>query len=158
MAWAFQQADKPYEGFATYYDWLRAEYTRKRAVLLEGMRAAGVQPVEPTGCQGSFFIMAATDNIALPEEFKDGSEQRRHAPRSAAPPSAPTCGAGARDYSMCRWWTQKIGVACIPPSAFYCEAHKPLAFDMVRLAFCKEDAELREAGKRFQQLPSARKQ
>jgi DNA-binding transcriptional MocR family regulator len=34
-------ADGPYEGHASYFHWLRGQYARKRAILLQGLRAAG---------------------------------------------------------------------------------------------------------------------
>ena len=32
---SFLQAEQPYEGFPTYYAWLRSEYIRKRDILMQ---------------------------------------------------------------------------------------------------------------------------
>ncbi|CAN5901196.1 methionine aminotransferase [soil metagenome] len=56
------------------------------------------------------------------------------------------------DVELCLDLPQRIGVAAIPPSAFYSEPHKHLAKHMVRFAFCKSDAALREAGERLKRL------
>lgn len=57
----------------------------------------------------------------------------------------------ANDVAFCRFLTSDIGVAAIPPSAFY---HTPAdGAGLARFAFCKEDATLAEAAKRLQRLP-----
>ncbi len=56
----------------------------------------------------------------------------------------------ADDVAFCRHLTQEIGVAAIPPSAFY---HNPAdGAGLARFAFCKEDKTLDEAARRLQQL------
>jgi hypothetical protein len=39
----------------------------------------------------------------------------------------------------------EVGVAAIPPSAFYCDEHKPMASSFARFAFCKTDEAIVEA-------------
>jgi aspartate/methionine/tyrosine aminotransferase len=58
----------------------------------------------------------------------------------------------SRDWGFCRFLTLEIGVAAIPPSAFYEEKDRGLAANMARFAFCKEDATLHEAAARLQGL------
>lgn len=53
------------------------------------------------------------------------------------------------DFETCRWLTREVGVAAIPPSAFYSAEHKAEAKRLVRFAFCKSDATLAEAAKRL---------
>jgi N-succinyldiaminopimelate aminotransferase len=56
----------------------------------------------------------------------------------------------ANDVAFCRHLTQEIGVAAIPPSAFY---HNPAdGAGLARFAFCKEDKTLAEAARRLQRL------
>lgn len=56
----------------------------------------------------------------------------------------------ADDVAFCRYLTREIGVAAIPPSAFY---HNPNdGAGLARFAFCKEDKTLEEAAKRLQRL------
>jgi kynurenine--oxoglutarate transaminase/cysteine-S-conjugate beta-lyase/glutamine--phenylpyruvate transaminase len=133
IAWALEEAEKPYEGHASYFHWLLDSYTRKRAVLMEGLSAAGLRPVEP---EGGFFIIANTCDVEVPQAYLDETTP-------ASGPSMP------RDWALCRWLAKEVGVVAIPPSAFYQEADRHLAKDMARFAFCKEDASLEEACKRL---------
>lgn len=56
----------------------------------------------------------------------------------------------ADDVAFCRYLTSEIGVAAIPPSAFF---HNPAdGAGLARFAFCKEEATLAEAAKRLQKL------
>lgn len=41
VAACLERADEEYEGFPTYYDWLRAQYTRKKDILMAGLTASG---------------------------------------------------------------------------------------------------------------------
>ncbi len=73
--------------------------------------------------QGGYFVIA--DSSAL--EFKD-------------------------DTQLCQALPELTGVVAIPPSAFYSDAHKHLAKNLVRFAFCKSDEAILEAGRRLQRL------
>ena len=54
------------------------------------------------------------------------------------------------DVTFCRYLTQEVGVAAIPPSAFY---HNPAdGAGLARFAFCKEDKTLEEAARRLRRL------
>ena len=56
----------------------------------------------------------------------------------------------ADDVAFCRFLTTEIGVAAIPPSAFY---HHPAdGASLARFAFCKEEKTLAEAARRLQRL------
>ena len=55
-----------------------------------------------------------------------------------------------RDYAVCRWFTRQVGVAAIPPSPFYSEAHQHLTDNLARFTFCKTDDLLDEAARRLQ--------
>ena len=80
-------------------------------------------PLEPLVPQGGYFVIADASALG----FED-------------------------DVALCRWLPKEIGVAAIPPSAFYSEAHKEQAKRLVRFAFCKSDEALLEAGARLQSL------
>ena len=161
------QAVRPYEGFPTYYEWLAAQYARKRDILmavsrphccmpaspalppsdtplrvrLQSLAASGLRPVAP---EGSFFIMADTTAVTrpLPPAYVGAS----------TPASGPVM---TRDWALARYLTIERRVACIPPSAFYDDADKPLAAGLLRFAFCKEDESLVEAGVRLAGLCDA---
>jgi N-succinyldiaminopimelate aminotransferase len=58
----------------------------------------------------------------------------------------------ADDVAFCRWLTTEVGVAAIPPSAFYSDEHKHLARRYARFAFCKKMETLEKAAERLKQL------
>jgi N-succinyldiaminopimelate aminotransferase len=53
------------------------------------------------------------------------------------------------DVAYCKHLAETVGVAAIPPSAFYSEANKSLGKAYVRFAFCKTLETLEEARNRF---------
>lgn len=87
------------------------------------VKALHSTPLKPLEPQGSYFVVADTRALG----FDD-------------------------DVSLCEWLPQAVGVAAIPPSAFYSEEHRGLAKHLVRLAFCKTDEALAEGGERLQAL------
>lgn len=60
------------------------------------------------------------------------------------------------DVAFCRWLTSEIGVAAIPPSAFYGDEHKALGQRFARFAFCKRMETLEKAAERLQQMVARR--
>lgn len=56
------------------------------------------------------------------------------------------------DIALCDDLPGRIGVAAIPPSAFYSDKHKHFAKHLVRFTFCKTNEALNEAKERFQKL------
>ena len=56
----------------------------------------------------------------------------------------------ANDVTFCRYLTKEIGVAAIPPSAFY--QNPADGATLARFAFCKSQAVLDEAARRLQKL------
>jgi aspartate/methionine/tyrosine aminotransferase len=75
--------------------------------------------------QGSYFLLADVQGLGFPD-----------------------------DVSFCRYLTADIGVAAIPPSAFYADpARAPL---LARFCFAKKDETLRAAAERLQRLRTAR--
>jgi len=136
IAACLAEAELPYEGHASYFAWLQASYARKRRVLADGLAAAGLRPVLP---EGGFFIMADTTDVQVPPAYMAHS--------------SPACGpVMRRDWALCRFLALEVGVAAIPPSAFYEERDKHLAAGVARFAFCKEDASLEEACRRLLKL------
>lgn len=132
VAKALVVADAPYEGHETYYHALRASYAKKRQVLVDALSAAGLDPIVP---EAGFFVMTGTAAMDPPAEY--------------LAESTPSCPEMTRDWALARYLTIVHGVACIPPSAFYCDKTKPLAANLLRFAFCKTDAELARAAERL---------
>jgi N-succinyldiaminopimelate aminotransferase len=56
------------------------------------------------------------------------------------------------DIEFARYLTSEIGVACIPPTFFYCTQHAHMASTQARFAFCKSDDLLRQVGERLSKI------
>lgn len=56
------------------------------------------------------------------------------------------------DVEFCKYLIEHIGVATIPPSAFFSPNHKHLAENHVRFAFCKSDETLERAAEKMAKL------
>ena len=97
---------------------------------MSALSAAGLSPFRP---DGSYFILADTREAAA------------HMPPGLALDARP-------DYNVCKWLTAHVGVAAIPPSAFYSEAHKGDAAHLARFCYCKTDEDLKEAAKRLARI------
>ena len=131
-------ADEPYEGHDSYYEWLCDMYRRKRALLAEGLRGAGIVPLDG---EGGFFLMGDTRGLNVPEKYLRES--------TAAAPQM------TRDWAVCRWFAIEAGVIAIPASPFYSGPNKALAQNLVRFAFCKSDQTILEACERLSRLSRA---
>lgn len=130
VAAALEACEDPYEGHSSYLEFVRAEYTRKRGILLDGLAAAGLHPLPP---QGSFFVLAQTDRVRVPERFLV-DERGLPVPR---------------DFAFCRFMASEVRVVAIPPSAFHTPENAGMAAGLARFAFCKTDEELHEACRRM---------
>eukprot|EP00310_Coccolithus_braarudii_P022139 CAMPEP_0183355830 /NCGR_PEP_ID=MMETSP0164_2-20130417/42038_1 /TAXON_ID=221442 /ORGANISM="Coccolithus pelagicus ssp braarudi, Strain PLY182g" /LENGTH=445 /DNA_ID=CAMNT_0025529069 /DNA_START=138 /DNA_END=1475 /DNA_ORIENTATION=- len=128
-------ADQPYEGHASYYDWLCHMYEQKRRLLAKGLSAAGMRPLKG---QGGFFLMADTSALEVPAEYM-----------SLSTPAAPEM---TRDWALCRWLASEAGLIAIPASPFYSLPNKHLGANLVRFAFCKGDDTLLDASTRLAQI------
>jgi len=56
------------------------------------------------------------------------------------------------DVAFCRHLIERVGVATIPPSAFFSSKHRHHAANHVRFAFCKSDETLERAAERMRLL------
>jgi len=119
-----------------YFQTLREMYQRRRNRLIEGLREAGLTPIIP---QGSFFILADYSKMKIPNGIgHEVTITGRALDRS--------------DWNACRYLIKEIGVAAIPPSAFYCDEHLDLGGPYIRFAFCKTDDEIELACERLKKL------
>lgn len=98
---------------------LVADYERKRDVLGAGLAELGFEVFAPSG---TYFIMADHRAVSGRLGLRD-------------------------DVELCRHLTTQVGVAAIPPSAFY--ATPGGGSHLVRFAFCKQDRTLEEALRRL---------
>lgn len=97
-----EKAEESYEGYASYYEYLRTMYETKRNYLVESLQTVGLTPVIP---QGGFFVMANTSNIQYPAHYLEQP--------------LPNGSAATRDWGFARWLTIEVGVTPIPPTSFY---------------------------------------
>jgi aspartate/methionine/tyrosine aminotransferase len=105
-----------------YYPTLVAQYQARRDRLLQILRDAGLRPIVP---EGTYFVVADFSGLG---DWADD------------------------DLAFCRRLTTEVGVAAIPPSAFYCPEHAPLARRLARFCFCKRDQTLDAAAERLSRL------
>ncbi|RGB35890.1 PLP-dependent transferase [Rhizophagus diaphanus] len=128
LAISFDLAEKN-----NYFENTIGEYTRRREKLMKALTDVGLPYTIP---QGSYFILANTAKVKIPEDYPypDVILQR------------------PRDFKVCYWMAKEIGVVAIPPSEFYCEENAHLAENFIRLAFCKTDKTLDEAAENLQKL------
>lgn len=106
----------------TWDEELLARYTRRRSLLLEGLRNAGFAPIPP---QGTYFIMADFSSLT-----------------------------NVDDVAFCERLLKEVNVAAIPASVFTSEGAG--CRQLLRFAFCKPDAELKEAMKRLARFSRCR--
>lgn len=102
-----------------FFDELRADFRRKRDLLGSALRRLGFTFNDP---EGSYFIYAD------------------HRPVS-------TRLGLSGDVAFCKHLIEQVGVAAIPPTAFY--EHKQYGAELVRFAFCKREETLRAAIERL---------
>lgn len=144
VADALREAEVPYNGHDSFYDWNCEEYKRKRDLLVEILREGGMNPIVP---QGAFYICT---------QVPEAHPSREHPGLPAAISGLVEDGkleidpgtADRSDYNVCRNLVLRYGVAAIPTSAFFSEEdieRVELAESYVRFAFCKPDEELAAA-------------
>lgn len=106
----------------SYFQQLLADYRRKRDLLADALSGLGFTLRKP---EGSYFIYA--DHTPISSRLGLGD-----------------------DVAFCRHLTAVVGVAAIPPTAFYFNTDhgRPL----VRFAFCKKDETLHAAIERLKRL------
>lgn len=140
LARSLQRADEPYEGHDSYYDALRANYTRKRDLLASALTKAGFAvPDYDKTPGGGFFIFAR-----IGKELADCiPTDRLMLPNAAAP-----AGVARQDWAFCQWMAEEKGILCIPSGPFFSEesARRGTYSDhFVRIAFCKTDETIEAA-------------
>ncbi|XP_033642875.1 kynurenine--oxoglutarate transaminase 3-like isoform X1 [Asterias rubens] len=104
---------------------LAKELEEKRDKLAAMLREIGMTPIIP---QGAYFMLANVSHLDM--DLSDAGD-------------------GRRDYKIVRYLTKKVGVATIPCSAFYSEAHKSIGEKFIRFCFIKEDHTLDKAAEKL---------
>ncbi len=148
---ALETANMPFEGEVDFYAWLRLQFMSKRAVLEEGLRAAGLTPIPSNG---GYFLMAKLPNhhplVPQPQPRQQGDncyeEEEEEEPY---------------DWRYCRMLAHEYGVIGIPTSSFFSQERYLAAAGAdsgeksgernwyARFALCKKDKTIVEAAKRL---------
>ncbi|RDW88969.1 putative kynurenine aminotransferase [Coleophoma cylindrospora] len=89
-----------------------------------------------TDPEGGYFVLVNMAKVKIPDGYD-------FPPHVASRP---------RDFKLCWFLIQEIGVAAIPPSEFCTDENAGLVQDYLRFAVCKEDAVLESAKERLRGL------
>ncbi|HET6398879.1 MAG TPA: aminotransferase class I/II-fold pyridoxal phosphate-dependent enzyme [Candidatus Thermoplasmatota archaeon] len=108
----------------SYYDGLRRDYQAKRDLILPALEAAGFRCSRP---DSAYYVLADYASLAQ-------------------------AGAPAQPMEFALWLAREVGVACIPGTSFVSEPAR--AGTLVRFAFPKREATLREAARRLAEAPA----
>jgi kynurenine aminotransferase len=141
---AFEQADK--EGF---WDESRNDMQQKMKRFCEVFDELGIpvclffdqnwhqlMVVQYSDPEGGYFVLANMAAVKLPADY----------------PFPPHVANRPRDFKLCWFLIQEVGVAAIPPTEFYTDANSHIAEDYLRFAVCKNDDVLETAKERLRGL------
>jgi aspartate/methionine/tyrosine aminotransferase len=103
-------------------------FKSNRDYLMANLSRLGFKTFRPAG---AYFIMADHTGISIGNA------------RNADPSVSP-------DKAFCRYLVETIGVAAIPPTAFY--EHRERGSSLVRFSFCKKRETLEAAVQRLEKL------
>lgn len=146
LARSLPRADQPYEGHESYYEYLKAKYTRKRDLLANALKEAGfaVPDYDQTPGGGFFIFARAGHEIVdlIPKEYI-------MAKNDAAPG-----GVARQDWALCQWMAEEVGLLCIPSSPFFSleKAEEGASDSFIRVAFCKNDETIEAAAEALRRM------
>lgn len=124
LAMAFEKEIEKFGTDDCYFFSLPKELEAKRDYIVGMLKDVGMKPIIP---DGGYFIVA--DYSPLESKADLSKETDKY-----------------KDYRFTKWMTKEIGVLAIPTTAFYNEANKPLAENLVRFCFMKKEDKLQKAG------------
>jgi len=86
--------------------------------------------------EGGYFVLVNMKKVKVPSDypFPDHVKDR------------------PRDFKLCWFLIQEVGVAAIPPTEFYTDGNAHIGEDWLRFAVCKEDEVLERAKERLRDL------
>ena len=148
MARSLSRADEPYEGHASYYDYLKNKYTKKRDLLANALTNAGFAvPDYDKTPGGGFFIFARAG-----KQIVDSIPKKYIMAENKAAPG----GIARQDWALCQWMAEEIGLLCIPSSPFFSleKAEQGASDSFIRVAFCKSDETIEAAAQVLKKLKS----
>jgi len=137
----FKQADEPFRGHISYYEWLRDDYSMRRQRMVSALEGAGIPTVRS---QGGFFLLADISGLCGPNGPLGDVWAEESQPGEA------------QDWTFCRAMAKKLGVVALPMSPFFSDdTPADVRTRFVRFCFAKTDSTLEEAAKRLQMLKAA---
>jgi aspartate/methionine/tyrosine aminotransferase len=139
LSLALPQATLPYEGYPTYYEWLRSQFSTKRKILETGLKALNMESMPS---RGGFFLLTKLPKINLPEKYNILNEPY--------------------DWKYCRMLAHDYGVVGIPASPFFSSTSSEdspsspsyTGVCMARFAICKKDETLQLAARKLMSSPN----
>ncbi len=141
LARSLPKADLPYQGFESYYHYLKHKYTRKRDLLSSALRQAGFAIPDYDRTPGGGFFIFARIGPAIASQLP---AQVVNVPNAVAPG-----GVARQDWALCQWMIEEKGILCIPASPFFSEPSEGMSDEFVRIAFCKTDETIQAAAAAF---------
>lgn len=133
-----KQADEPFRGYSSYYEWLRDNYSSRRKQMVSALEGAGIPTVTS---QGGFFLLADISGMCGPDGPLGDVWDEVSQPGEA------------EDWTFCRALAQKLGVVALPMSPFFgADTPVHVRTRFVRFCFAKTDSTLAEAARRLQML------
>ncbi|KAM3660255.1 kynurenine--oxoglutarate transaminase 3-like [Ammospiza maritima maritima] len=123
VAQGFQRELTLYGKPESYFVQLPKELQQKRDWLVQSLDGVGMKPIIP---EGTYYLVA--DISPFKSDVPD-------VPNSDEP----------YDSRFAKWMVKNKGLAAIPLSAFYSEAHKNNYSNFIRFCFAKEEATLKAA-------------
>ena len=149
LARSLPRADKPYENYESYYDYLRHMYTQKRDLLAQALVQAGFAVPDYSRTPGGGFFIFARIGKSIRDQIP---KSRLNQANSAAPG-----GVVRQDWALCEWLAEEKGLLCIPAGPFFSNAEDGVSDEFVRIAFCKTDETIRAADKVLRELGEVEK-
>ena len=133
IADSLEMANQPYQGFDTYYKWLRAHYTSQRNYFIENLAKNKKFDVNFYFPKGGYFVLVDISQLNVPKtcyrlEGDEDSEVNY-----------------SKDFNFLLNLANEKKVVIIPCSVFYTDENKSHGENFVRLAFCKQITTLEKA-------------
>eukprot|EP00921_Rhytidocystis_pertsovi_P003094 GHVQ01005155.1.p1 GENE.GHVQ01005155.1~~GHVQ01005155.1.p1 ORF type:complete len:772 (+),score=86.37 GHVQ01005155.1:142-2457(+) len=122
MSDVLRDADLPFRGFDSYYEWLQHKCSEKQKRVGEVLRGAGIEPKQ--GSAG-YFLIGDIGDVDVPHKYLNEQPE--------------SCAEMTRTWAFCRWMTVEGGVVALPMSAFYSRQNQTMADKLIRVAVCKTE-------------------
>jgi kynurenine--oxoglutarate transaminase/cysteine-S-conjugate beta-lyase/glutamine--phenylpyruvate transaminase len=149
LARSLPKADEPYQGYESYYEYLRQTYIRKRDALAGALSEAGFGVPDYRHTPGGGFFILARIGPRIRRLLPD---RLLNVPNRAAPG-----GVARLDWALCQWMAEEHGFMCIPSSPFFSleQVERGTSDQFVRVAFCKSDETIEAAAERIRSMAAS---